>query len=354
MKDKFKRAFDFLKQTAKEWNRSDPFRKGAVLAFYAILSLPSLLMIIVWSLGRIYGEKSIQGSLETDIETIVGPEVADYVGTLINNAYLDGAAPWYMNTIGIGILVFSATTLFFQFQFILNSLWNVVADSRKGIWNVAINRLTSLGLIFFIVALMLVSMISSSLIAAFSSRIQEMLGVNWRAGFSIANIILSLVILTVLFAMMYKYFPDVKLPWPTVIPGAVFTAVLFNLGNFLLSIYFEHFDPSSNYGIAGVVVLLMVWINYTSLILLFGASFTKVLALRSRYDIRPKSYARWDNDYIHFHERNIYLRHYSEVNEVPSGKVRRHIMSGRYKDPNQPENSIAIWERFKMQNPDVV
>ncbi len=350
MLNRLKKFSRLLKKTIVEWNRNDPFRKSAVLSFYAILSLPSLMMIIVWLAGRLFGRKSVEGEMLEDLDNVVGHEAADYVSTLISNAYLDAGAPWYLNAIGIGILVFSATTLFFQFQYILNALWDVVADERKGIINLLWNRMISLALIFLIVLLMLASIISSSLLSFFQHQLEDMAGFTWQAGYMVLNFGLSLTMLTIFFTLLYKFFPDVIISWKMVLPGAVFTAILFTLGNYLLSIYFRHVDPSSNYGIAGVVVLLMVWINYTSLILLLGATFTKVYALQSQEPVVPKSYARWTNEYIHFHERNIFMQYYQEQCDLPPGVVRKEIKSGRYKDPKDPENSLLIWKRLKDSN----
>lgn len=281
-----------LSQTYKEWNDDDPFRQSAIIAYYAIFSIPGLLMIVIWVAGLIFGEEAVHGELSAQISQYMGQEGAKGVEQLLSNKSLNQESAM-MKIIGIGALVYGATTLFFQLQKTLNFIWEVEAAPQNNFKKLLTDRASSLGLILVIAFLLLVSLVLSAVISVIGNWIESNFG-NWLLlVIQGANFLLSLGIITCLFAIMYKYLPDVDISWESVWIGAFVTALLFTIGKTLLGLYFGYADPTSSFGAAGTVILVMLWINYSCLILFFGAEFTQVYARQYGYRIRPSSHARW-------------------------------------------------------------
>lgn len=333
-----KKIWSILKKTYREWSAEDPFSQSAIICYYAILSLPGLLIIIVWSLGRIFGEDAIAGRIQGEVDKTLGNQSGEYVQTLITNAYLDTNAMWYIKVVGIVTLVFGATTLFFQLQKTLNRIWHVEADADKGFKRLLVNRANSLGLIMVIAFLMLISLMLSSVLSAFNDVLVRVIGGEWKMVIQVINIVVSFGVIAVLFAFMFKVLPDVKFPWRAVWVGAFFTVLLFNLGKYALGVYFSVSNPSSGFGAAGTVILIMLWVNYTTLILLFGATFTHVYAREMKYTILPAKYAKWDNSYIMQHKDHLYPRLSEKANSLVAD-ITNTIAKNRFIEPEDAEAS---------------
>lgn len=332
LKTFFSKLKTIIVKTFKEWNAADPFRESAIMSYYAILSLPGLLIIIIWIVGKLFGQQAIEGELQQQISLALGSNQAQYVQVLVNNAYLDANAMWYMQVIGICVLVFGATTLFFQLQKTLNNIWNVEADTKNGLKKLILNRASSLGLIIVIAFLMLISLVLSSILNIFNKTIENLLGGDWKFLMEVINMGISFGVITVLFAMMFKFLPDIKFPWKAVWIGAIFTTLLFNLGKTALSYYFGIANPGSSFGAAGTIILIMLWINYTTLILLFGAKFTQVYAREMGYTIRPAKHARWSVAYISEHRSYIFKKLINQ-GDKELAELDRKIAKGPYRKP---------------------
>jgi membrane protein len=180
--------------------------------------------------------------------------------------------------LGIATLLFGATGVFYQLQQILNKIWKVKpkTETRQKILVLIRDRLFSFGLILAVGFLLLVSLVLSAALSALSGWVSTHLSSSLNVVFKLVDILVSLGVVTVLFAAMFKFLPDVKVQWRDVLPGAFLTAVLFVVAKFALGLYFGKSDPGSTYGAAGSIVLIMLWVSYTGLILLFGAEFTQV------------------------------------------------------------------------------
>ena len=181
--------------------------------------------------------------------------------------------------IGFITIIIGATGVFAQFQKSLNIIWEVKADPKKsGIWTTVRVRLFSFGLILSIAFILIVSLVISSILASFggwmTGHISESLAILVR----VAEIILSIAVLSLLFALMFKFFPDAKIKWAHVWIGSVVTAILFEIGKFCLGLYFGKAEPGTGYGAAGSVILIMLWVNYSSMIVFYGAEFTRAYA----------------------------------------------------------------------------
>lgn len=285
-------AFSLLKATSKEWLDDDPFRQSAVIAYYSIFSLPALLIILIWIAGAAFGQEAVQGQISSQIGDMLGEDTGKTVETMIKNAQ-EQESNLIMKIVGIGTLLFGSTTVFFQLQKSLNYIWEVEQKPDSDFKKLLIDRASSLGLIIIIGFLLLISLVASALITSLSDWIKS----NFP-GYILylaegINLILSLGIATLLFAIMYKVLPDVEIKWSMVWKGAFVTAILFVIGKFLLGLYFGMASPGSTYGAAGSIILILLWVNYTCLILFFGAEFTQVYARRKGNRLIPTKVAQW-------------------------------------------------------------
>jgi Predicted membrane protein len=281
-----------FKETFNEWNNSSASKDSASIAYYAIFSLPGLLIIVIWIAGIFFGDEAIRGEITRQASGIAGKDIADSIQTMIMSAVWDNQNIW-MKIFGILTLIFGATTLFFQMQRSLNTLWDVEAAPKKAFQKYVLDRANSLGMILIIAFLLLISLILSSILGLANEWITRHFGLETFLMARIINFVLSFLVVVVLFAFMFKVLPDVEISWRSVWMGAFVTALLFNIGKFLLSYYFEISKPTSIFGAAGTIILLMMWINYTCQLVFFGAEFTKVYAQKMGHFIQPSRHAKW-------------------------------------------------------------
>ncbi len=300
-----KSILPLFKSTVAQFNENNSFRLAGALAFNAIFSIPPLLIILIRVAGAFFGEKAVSGELAGQISKAVGPEAAEQVETIIKNTEVSGAggmALW----IGIGTLIFASTTFFATLQESLNSVWNLKVKPKSGILQMIKVRLSSFGIVLSIALLLLMSLIISAAVAVLSDFLTSIIPDIGIFFIILVNFLLSLAIVTVLFALIYKFLPDATIRWKDVWIGAIVTALLFGLGKFLIGWYIGTSDPGSAYGAAGAVILILIWIYYSSLIVFFGAEFTQQYACQLGQDIRPKPHA-------------VFVRQ-EEVNEHPRDK----------------------------------
>ena len=297
----WKDIFSLLKETYTEWNKGEPFPMAAAMSYYAIFSLPGLLMIVVTVAGYFGSGKEAEQEIYKQINEMVGAEAAKGVSTMIENASQNIDLTW-STIIGIATLMFGATGVFYQLQQSLNKIWGVEVKREEGIKKVVFDRITSFGIILVLGFLLLISLILTAAIAALSGFISRHLPDFLLYVFLIVNFLVSYGIISLLFAMIYKVLPDVEMSWKTVWVGALVTAALFVIGKFALVIYFGNSDPASAYGAAGSLILLLLWVSYSCIILFFGAEFTKVFARRYGHKIVPSSHAKRTAAYILSHE----------------------------------------------------
>lgn len=290
-KSKFKEIFSLLKETFTEWNNDDPFRHSAVIAYYSIFSLPALVIIIVQVAGLILGEDAAQGQISSQISSAIGEDAAKQVETMVANTSEMGNSTMAI-IIGVATLLFGATGVFYQLQQSLNKVWEVQPNPNAGVAKIAIDRATSLGVILAIGFLLLIFMVITAALNVLSGWIQSQLPDFMLYIFYVLNVLVTLGVVTLLFALIYKVLPDAKVGWQSVWIGAFVTAVLFAIGKFALGIYFNKADPASAFGVAGSLILIMLWVNYSALILLFGAEFTQVYARRHGHQIEPSGHAQ--------------------------------------------------------------
>tara|TARA_R100000750_G_scaffold45026_1_gene30185 strand:- start:16244 stop:17158 length:915 start_codon:yes stop_codon:yes gene_type:complete len=289
-KFKFRDLPHLLIDTAKAWNNADPWRLSAIIAYYAVLSLPALLVIIINIVGTIWGEEIVQGKLTSEITIALGKDVADSIQSMIKNSKIEDKS-FISSLIGIIVLIFASTGVFYQLQISLNKVWQLKPNPKAGILKIITDRAKSFGFIIVIGFLLLISFIVSAGISTITNFINDTLPDFMLYITNIIDIVISLAIISLLFALMFKFLPDAKIRWKSVWLGAVITAVLFVIGKFLLELYFEEMNPASTYGAAGSIVLILLWVSYSSLILFFGAEFTYIYSKRYNLSIQPTTIA---------------------------------------------------------------
>ncbi|MBA3681909.1 MAG: YihY/virulence factor BrkB family protein [Bacteroidetes bacterium] len=288
---KFKQYFSDLgaitKKTAKAWVNADPFRQSAVVAYYAIFSIPALLVIVISCAGLIFGREAIQGQVSDQITGAMGADTAEQVEDMIAKAS-ERKSSIIATIISVVTLILGSTGVFAQLQTSLNQIWEVKVTAKKKWLKTLKDRLFSFGLVLSIGFLMLISLILTAGLQAFNEWIKTYLPDFILYAFQFLNFVISFSSIGVLFALMFKILPDAKVKWRDVWIGAMATTLLFILGKFGLGIYFAKANPGSTYGAAGSIVLIMLWVSYSCMILFFGAEFTKQYAVHFGREIEPK------------------------------------------------------------------
>ena len=274
MESRFKDYFIATKNAFTSWWIKDPFKESAVIAYYAIFSLPGLLTIVVFFSGYFFEKEVVNNQITNEISSVMGLETAQQVQAILLKAMQSQDSFW-ANLIGLVIILFGATGVFIQFQKALNRIWKVKVDeSKSGIIPLFKARLLSFGVIIAIAFILITSLLISTVLAAFGDWLTQYFPESFLVFLLVLNFIISLVVFTLGFGFMYKYFPDTNIRWQDVWLGSFITAVLFEIGKSLLAFYFGTFKPDSSYGSAGSIVLIMLWVSYSSMLVLLGAEFT--------------------------------------------------------------------------------
>jgi membrane protein len=278
MNIKLRESLGLFKDAFIKWNEKDPFRESAVIAYYAIFGLPGLLVLVITLGGYFFGSDTVTGQLHYQISRAMGNDTADQVQDMMTKAGGSAHSIW-AKSIGIITILIGATGVFVQLQKSFNIIWEVKAKpSKSGIWTLLKGRLLSFGLILTIAFLLLVSLVITSILAAMGKWMEPYWPTYHMSLFLIANGLISLSIISVLFALMFKILPDAKIKWRYVWVGAFLTGLLFEAGKFGLGLYFGTAEPGSRYGTAGSVILVLLWVSYSSMIVFYGAEFTKAFA----------------------------------------------------------------------------
>lgn len=279
-----------IADTYKAWIADDPFRLSAIVAYYAVISLPALLVIIINLVGFIWGYEIVQGRLTDEFSSALGKDAATSIETIIRETQNSDKNVW-STIIGIGTLLFGATGVFYQLKISLNEIWEIPPKPNAKLWKVITDRALSFAFILVIGFLLLISFIVTAAISVLNQYIREVLPDFMLYAAYVLDFTVSIGMISILFALMFRFLPDAKIQWKTVWVGALLTAVLFVIGKLLLGFYFGQADPGSTYGAAGTIVLVLLWVSYSSLILFFGAEFTYVYAKKYGGGITPTAIA---------------------------------------------------------------
>jgi membrane protein len=279
-----------LVAASRNWLQSQAFIYAAALAFFTVFSIAPVLIVVVAMVGLVLGEQAARGELLEQLQELFGPEAAEVIETAVVNSQIDqsGIGP---TLLGLAAIVIGATTVFAQMQRSLNQIWDVAPKpSRNSLWLFIKARVLSLTIVLAIGFVLLVSLLLSVAMRAIMAFADQWLPVpGWAmVGLEIA---ISLTVITLLFAAIFKILPDVVLGWRDVMVGALITAILFTLGRIMIAVYLAQTATASTYGAAGSLALLLLWVNYSSLILLFGAAITRAHVEARGVRIRPRNTA---------------------------------------------------------------
>jgi membrane protein len=282
--NKLKTIYQMLRETVLACINGDIFSQGAALSYYTVFAIAPLFIITLAIAGFCFGADAARQQLFDQVNQLVGKEGGDAIQSLVAavNKSKDG---FWATWIAVGTLLVAATGVFVQLQNSLNKLWNVKLSSGMGLRNFIRHRLLSFAMVFGIGFLLLVSLVCSAGLAALGDFIGNHL-LEKAVLLKTLNFTLSLAIITALFAMIFKFLPDVKIAWRDVWIGGFITAILFNFGKLLIGIYVGRSSISSVYGALGSLLIVLVWVYYSAQILLFGAQFTRVYA--NRFGIKPQ------------------------------------------------------------------
>jgi len=281
-----KTILDLLKETISEWSKDKASRLAAALAYYTVFSLAPLLIIVIAIAGSVFGEEAARGEIVGQIQGLVGRDGAQVIETAIENANKPDTGS-IASIISIVVLFFGASGIFAELQDALNTVWEVQPKPERGLINVIRNRFLSFTMVLGVGFLLLVSLVVSAALAAMSNFFGHLLPPGLDFLWQLANFIFAFVVTTLLFGLIYKVLPDVKIGWSDVWIGAAITSLLFSIGRYLLGQYLGNSSFGSTYGAAGSLVVVLAWVYYAAQILFFGAEFTQVYARRYGSQIVP-------------------------------------------------------------------
>ena len=260
------------------------------LAYYTVFSMAPLLVVIISLCGIFLGREIAEGQVYAQLEGFLGRESASSLQELIKNAYLDGKSTIAL-IIGIVILLIGSTTIFGDIQDSINTIWGIKPKPKRGWVKMLQNRFLSFSVIISLGFVLLVSLAVTSLLDAFSGRLQARFADVSYYVFYVINQAVTLAVISLIFGVIFKVLPDAIIKWKDVIAGAVVTAVLFMIGKFAISLYIGQSDVGGTYGATGSLVVVLLWTYYSSIILYFGAEFTKAYAVAFGSEIYPSHYA---------------------------------------------------------------
>lgn len=286
----FKGLWEVLKKSGKGFSDHKIMKKSASLAFYTIFSLGPLLIVIVYVASIFFKEEAVEGKLFSQVQDFVGPNAALQIQSVIENAAVS-ADSTFAAIIGVITLLVGATTMFGDMQDSINEIWSLKPNPKSGWIKIIINRLLSFGVVASLGFLLLVSLSISALITSFNTQLQNQFPSLSVPFIYIGNLVISFIIITILFLIIFKVLPDAKIKWKDVLAGAIATSILFMVGKFGISYYLGTSKLGTTYGAAGSLVILLLWVYYSSVILYFGAEFTKAFAVKYGSSISPNSYA---------------------------------------------------------------
>ncbi len=286
----FQRAKHVIKDTIHRFSAADPIVYSAAIAFFTLFSLPSILYIIVRVAGAIFSSESIKNELYRQVNEKVGKGSAEQVDMILSEGNRLGSNP-LTNILSILLLLFTATVVFNFIKKALNSIWSVKPKPKKGWLKFLIDRLVSFSLIVLTGILIIASVLADSVIAFFANEFDDQLLGLTPFIVRAANFLVSFILLTAVFSMLFKIMPDIKSTWKPVIVGGIITAALFTLGKYVISSIIISTNMSTTYGAAGSLAALLLWVFYSSVIILLGAIFTKIYFLHLGYKVTPSENA---------------------------------------------------------------
>ena len=286
----FQRTFSFAKDLFTNYGKDDAFTLGAALAYYTVFSFAPLLVVAISVASYFVGEEAVTGRLYGELEGLLGPDAASTLQEIVGNAYATGDSFW-ASVLSVAILIFTATTVFATLKTSLNRIWEIEARPANNIIGFLLTRLLSFSFVLGLGFLLMITLVVNTLIIGFMDKLATLVPTLGPVFLAVTSWVLSTAVTAVIFALLFRYLPDAKARWKDIWAGAIFTALLFGLGRWLIGLYIGNSNFSSTYGAAGALVTLLVWTYYNSQILFLGAEFTSTWAKRRGFPIRPDKHA---------------------------------------------------------------
>ena len=281
-----KRTLSFSKELFGNYGKDDAFTLGAALAYYTVFSFAPLLVVAIAVASYFVGEEAVTGRLYGELNGLLGPEAASTLQEIVSNAYSTGDSLW-ATVLSIATLVFTATTVFATLKTSLNRIWGLEARPANNILGFLFVRLLSFSFVVGLGFMLMITLAVNALIIGFMDNLAELIPSLGAVVLAVTSWVISTAVTAVIFALLFRYLPDAKARWKDIWAGAIFTALLFGLGRWLIGLYIGNSDFGNTYGAAGALVTLMIWTYYNSQILFLGAEFTYVWARRRGFPIRP-------------------------------------------------------------------
>ena len=302
--------FTITKNTVLGFTQEDSLKYSASLAYYTVFSLGPILVLMISLAGIFLGEEAIRGKVVVELTALIGASAARQVQEIIKNLSLSGKSSIALIISGITLLL-GATTVFGDIQNSINKIWRVRPKAKKGWLKILKDRLLSSSLVIGLGFLLVVTLIINGVVLALTERLQRYFQDMTVLLFNSINFLLSFLIIFVLFSVIFKTLPDVKIEWRTVRSGALFTSFLFVIGRFLIGMYIEFSDTETTYGAASSIVLILLWVYYTAAILYLGAIFTREYAAFKGIPIEPSEFA------VHVEVREVER----DITEIPAEEL---------------------------------
>ncbi len=287
-----KRIPALLKTAFKGFTEDKVLKLSGSLAYFTVFSIGPMLMVIIFFADLFYRREAIEGTIYGQIQGFVGPDAALQIQQIIKSASLSGKSN-VAAAIGFITLLIGATGVFAEIQDTINAIWNLKPKPKKNWLKMIINRVLSFSVVISLGFLLLVSLVITVVVESLSSRLSQIFPEITVTLVSIFNLLITFGVTTTLFAIIFKVLPDARIKWRDVFTGAVVTALLFMIGKFGITLYIGNSNVGTAYGTAGSLVIILLWIYYSSVILYFGAEFTKAYAAEYGSPILPNQYAVW-------------------------------------------------------------
>ena len=292
MRIRLRQIYSYIRQVFNEFSADNILKYSASLAYYTVFSIAPLLVIISTLSGIFFGKEAVNGEVYKQLNGLVGSAAALQIQDIIKNIHLTGNN-FVATTISLIILLIGATSIFGEVQDSLNKIWGLRVKAKKIWWRLIVTRLLSFSLILSVGFIMMVSLILNALVSAFGNFLSRYIHHFSVYFIEAVESILSFIVATFLFSLMFKLLPDAKIKWKDVLFGGFITAIFFTLGKLGIAYYLGKSNLTTLYGAAGSIIIIMVWVYYSSIILYLGAEFTKVHANLFGRKIQPNEYAEW-------------------------------------------------------------
>lgn len=318
-----KGIWEVLKKSFSGFSDDKVMKLSASLAYYTVFSIGPMIIVIIYVAGLIYGREAAQGTIFGQIQGLVGAEAALQIQDMIKNSAFNSGGNFAL-IIGIITLIIGATGVFAEIQDSINQIWNLKPKPKKGWLKMLTDRLLSFSVIISLGFILLVSLLLNGVLDILMDRLQARFPNVTVVVVYIVNILITFSIISTLFGVIFKVLPDAVIKWKDVITGSMVTSVLFMLGKFAITFYIGSSDVGGTYGAAGSLVVLLLWVYYSSVILYFGAEFTKAYAAKYGGAIHPSKYAVWVKN-IEVEQKNGSLKQQEEHKQQQNDTTGDHV-----------------------------